>query len=981
MFWQGSESACRAGIACSIAPAAEFSLAVKSISDNNSAFQHLQTNMKDYKDTLNLPTTDFPMKANLATREPECMAHWESIQLYQKLREAGKGRPTFILHDGPPYANSAIHLGTALNKVLKDIVVKSKTLSGFNAPYVPGWDCHGLPIELIVEKKVGKAGQQLSHAEFRKACREYAASQVEIQKKDFKRLGVLGDWENPYLTMNFSYEADSVRALSKVISNGHFTRGEKPVHWCTSCSSALAEAEVEYKDKSSPSIYVAFDAVSPEKLAELFSVKTEKKIAVVIWTTTPWTLPSNRAVAANAKLDYALIEFQRDNGSHLILVAQELVSAVMQEFNVAEYCVRGLVKGDALEGLELQHPFLDRVVPIILGDHVTIDVGTGFVHTAPAHGEDDFYVGQRYGLVVDNPLDERSCFHAEIPLVGGLHVTKANEPIIVALADSGKLLHQKSIQHSFPHCWRHKTPLIFRATSQWFVSMEQKHLRELAVESADKVQWMPSWGKLRISNMLEGRPDWCVSRQRTWGNPIAIFAHKKTKELHPNTPELMERVAKLIEKTGIDAWYDCDAEELLGKDAEDYEKVTDILDVWFDSGVSHFCVLEKRPELHVPADLYLEGSDQHRGWFQTSLLSSLAIHNKAPFRSVLTHGYVVDGKGYKMSKSVGNVVAPNEVINKLGADVLRLWAASQDHSADVGYSEEIIKRSSDAYRRIRNTARFLLSNLNDFNVEKDQVADAELLVLDQWAILATEELQKKIIDAYDRYQFQLIYQLIHNFCSVEMGSFYLDIIKDRQYTGKTTGLPRRSGQTAMWHILEALVRWLAPILSFTAEEIWRYMPGVRSESVFLSTWYSDFPCISAKVDQDAFWRWMISVRAAVNKELEDLRQAGKIGSGLEAEVFLFADGNTYSKLAELGEELRFVLITSKVNVLPLSEKVETAKETEIEGLWVAVAKLEAEKCARCWQHVSDVGQNAEHPELCLRCVSNAFADGEVRKIA
>ncbi len=938
--------------------------------------------MKDYKDTLNLPTTEFPMKANLATREPEFLAYWEQIRLYQQLRESGKGRPKFILHDGPPYANSAIHLGTALNKILKDIVVKAKTLGGYDAPYIPGWDCHGLPIELFVEKKVGKAGQDLTYSEFRKACRDYAGSQVEIQKKDFKRLGVFGDWEHPYLTMNFSYEADTLRALARVIANGHFTRGEKPVHWCTSCSSALAEAEVEYKDKSSPSIYVAFDAISPEKLLALFSFKTSlNKITVPIWTTTPWTLPSNRGVAVNPKVEYALIECKREGQSILLLVAQELVSAVMHEFGISEYCVRGEVKGEALEGLELQHPFIDRISPIILGDHVTVDVGTGFVHTAPAHGEDDFYVGLRYGLIVDNPLNEKSCFNADIPLVAGLHVSKANEPIIVALADRGKLLHQKTIQHSFPHCWRHKTPLIFRATSQWFVSMEKNHLRALAIKAADQVQWVPSWGKVRITKMLEGRPDWCVSRQRTWGNPIAIFVHKKTKELHPRTPELMEQVAKLIEKSGIDAWYDCDPKELLGEDVEHYEKVTDILDVWFDSGVSHSCVLEKRPELHVPADLYLEGSDQHRGWFQTSLLSSLAIHHKAPFNAVLTHGYVVDGKGYKMSKSVGNVVAPNEVINKLGADVLRLWAASQDHSGDVGYSDEIIKRSSDAYRRIRNTARFLLSNLNDFDVEKNKVPDAELLALDQWVISVTQELQKKIIDAYDRYQFQLIYQLIHNFCTVEMGSFYLDIIKDRQYTGKTAGVPRRSAQTAMWHILEALVRWLAPILSFTAEEIWRFMPGSRSESVFLTTWYQDFPAVSAKSDQNEFWQWMIRVRAAVNKELENLRHAGGIGSGLEAEVSLYADGSAYSKLAELGDELRFVLITSKANVLPLAEKKDLAQETEISDLWVSVRKADEKKCARCWQHIADVGKDAEHEELCLRCVSNAFGEGETRQIA
>lgn len=936
--------------------------------------------MADYKDTLNLPQTDFPMKANLANREPLILQRWQEIGLYQKLRATGKTRKKrFVLHDGPPYANGRPHLGTALNKILKDTVIKAKILSGYDSPYVPGWDCHGLPVELNVEKNKGRPGEKLSPHEFREACREYAKSQIKLQSEDFQRLGVIGDWQHPYLTMDFKYEADTVRALARIIANGHLQRGQKPVYWCTDCASALAEAEVEYRDKSSPSIDVRFDAIDPTAVISRFDLSTENTPVIVpIWTTTPWTLPANQAVSVNPQLHYALVKAEINHKKVYLVLAKYLVDAVMQRYKINDYEVHGNITGDKLEGLLLQHPFLDRQVPIILGTHVTTDAGTGNVHTAPAHGLDDYIVGLQYHLPVDNPVNSRSCFVEGTPLFAGLHVFKANEPIIVTLADNGKLLHQEIIQHSYPHCWRHRTPLIFRATAQWFISMEKEGLRNKALNTIKNSDWIPSWGESRIYSMVETRPDWCISRQRTWGIPIAIFVHKDTSELHPDTPALMEKVAQLIEKNSVDAWYDCDAKSLLGDDAKNYEKVTDILDVWFDSGVSHYCVLEQRPELYVPADLYLEGSDQHRGWFQSSLLTALAIYAKPPYKTVLTHGYVVDGKGHKMSKSLGNTIAPSDVVKNLGADILRLWVASSDFTGDINVSDEILKRSSEAYRRIRNTARFFLANINDFDPAQHLVPIEKMVELDRWAIQLAINLQEKIIAAYDRYQLQTIYQLIHNFCSVDMGSFYLDIIKDRQYTAKKDALARRSAQTAIYYILEAFVRWIAPILSFTAEEIWQHMPGTR-ESVFLAEWFEEFPRI--KENYEEYWRWFMLVRNEVNKVLEEKRNGGEIGSALDAEVVLFAEKELYSKLVRLGEELRFALITSDAKVLPAEKKNNSAKSTQIPGLHVAIHVSEQKKCVRCWQRRPDVGKQAAYAELCERCVVNIESEGEKRQYA
>lgn len=918
----------------------------------------------EYKQTLNLPKTAFAMKANLAQREPQRLKAWEDQMLYHMIRQQCAGRPVFVMHDGPPYANAPIHLGTSLNKILKDIVIKSKTLSGFDVPYVPGWDCHGLPIELKVEKKVGKPGHKLDHRAFRAACREFAGKQVEIQKTDFKRLGVLGEWDNPYLSMNFKFEADELRALATMIEAGHLERGQKPVHWCTDCNSALAEAEVDYKDKSSPAIDVAFDVVDVADIAKRFGLDALSNVIVPIWTTTPWTLPANQAVAMNANLEYVLVKA----GDRHVVLADALKESVMQRYGIDAFDVLATVKGAALEGLTLQHPFLERQVPVILGDHVTTEAGTGNVHTAPAHGLDDYQVGQRYGLPDECPVDSRSCFVEGTPIVSGMHVFKANQPIIDALTESGHLLHHEAFEHSYPHCWRHKKPLIFRATPQWFISMEKNGLRKQALKAVEDSEWLPSWGENRIRSMIESRPDWCISRQRTWGVPITLFIHKDTAEIHPNSAAIMRQVADRIEADGIDAWYDIDASEWLGEEADQYEKVTDTLDVWFDSGVTHYGVLEQRPLLQVPADLYLEGSDQHRGWFQTSLLTSVAMRGHAPFKSVVTHGYVVDGKGHKMSKSVGNTIAPKEVINKLGADVLRLWAASSDFTGDIKVSDEIFKRCSDAYRRIRNTARFLLSNLFDFNSADDSVEFAEMTALDQWAVTYTRDMQAKIIEAYDHYQFQSIYQLIHNFCAVEMGSFYLDIIKDRLYTAKADSKARRSAQTAMLHVLEALVRWISPILSFTADEIWECMPGDRqSGAIFYDHWYRGFDGLEASCDID--WSLVMSARDEVNKVLETKRQAGELGSALEANVTVHASGDTYQALNALGDELRFVLITSDAHVV------------NADTFSVDVIVSTAEKCERCWQRRDDVGQHADHSTICGRCIENIVGAGEERAFA
>ena len=934
--------------------------------------------MSEYKDTLNLPKTAFPMKASLVQREPQRLKQWQEMGLYEKIREQGRGKPQFILHDGPPYANGDLHVGHAVNKILKDIIVKSKTLSGFDAPYVPGWDCHGLPIELSVEKKVGKPGVKISAAEFRKKCREYAAKQVDGQREVFMRMGVFGDWFKPYLTMDFSFEANIVRTLSRIIENGHLHKGSKPVHWCMSCGSALAEAEVEYQDKESPAIDVAFTAVDTAAFNRACGSDYTGEIAVPIWTTTPWTLLANRAVSLHPDLDYVLIEGE----GRALLLAEALAGSCASRYGLDGVTILGRCTGADLENLLLQHCFLDLQVPVILGDHVTTEAGTGAVHTAPGHGQDDFIVGQKYGLEVVNPVGGNGVYLPDTEYFAGQHVFKANPLIVELLQQRGALLHHEQYQHSYPHCWRHKTPIIFRATPQWFIAMEQNGLLDKAKVAVEEVQWIPGWGKARIEAMLGSRPDWCISRQRTWGVPITLFIHKETAALHPDTSRLMEQVAQLIEQRGIEAWFELDVADLLDEaDAQNYEKVTDTLDVWFDSGVTHACVLREREGLRSPADLYLEGSDQHRGWFQSSLLTGIGAFGEAPYKSVLTHGFTVDKDGRKMSKSIGNILPAKTAMNDMGADILRLWVAATDYRGELTVGDEVFKRTADTYRRIRNTARFLLSNLDGFDPVVDALNYTDMLSLDRWAIDRALLLQQELTTAYDAYEFHVVYQKLHNFCATDLGGFYLDVVKDRLYTTGASSRPRRSAQTAMYHIVQALVRWMAPILSFTAEEIWENLPGEQTPSVFLSQWYTGLSALPAgeAMGRD-YWSRLMGVRAAVNKEMETQRAAGLLRGSLDAAVTLFCDGGLAKDLEALGEELRFVLITSAAIIAPLGDGGDAA-ETEVQGLRLRVAACQDDKCERCWHRRPEVGTDAAHPTLCSRCVDNIEGDGEQRHFA
>lgn len=934
--------------------------------------------MSDYKDTLNLPTTAFPMKANLPEREPSMLANWQAQDIYAQLRKLRQGAKRFILHDGPPYANGHLHCGHALNKILKDFIVKSKSMSGYDAPYVPGWDCHGLPIELNVEKKIGKSGVTVDPTTFRLACREYATSQIDIQRDEFQRLGVLGDWQHPYISMDYRYEANIIRALAKVIENGHLHRGFKPVHWCMDCGSALAEAEVDYEDKTSPSIDVAFVAVNPEKfVATIHETLPVKPVLVPIWTTTPWTLPANEAVSLHADLTYALIE----SSSNYYLIAEDLVESVMQRYGLTTFKQIGTALGQAFEGLLLHHPMSERTVPIVLGEHVTTEAGTGCVHTAPAHGPDDYLVGQRYQLPLINPVLANGCYAPDVDeRLAGLFVLKANPIILDILRDRGVLLHEEVLQHSYPHCWRHKTPTIFRATPQWFISMENRDLRRQLLQQIQQVKWMPDWGKARIEKMIENRPDWCVSRQRAWGTPMPLFVHKHTQALHPNTVELIEKIAQRFEAKGIEAWFELDPVECLGDEADEYEKVSDTLDVWFDSGVSHFCVLRDQTYgLAFPADMYIEGSDQHRGWFNSSLTTSVAINGEAPFKTVLTHGFTVDAEGKKLSKSKGNYVELDKLIHQYGADILRLWVSSSDYRNELTISDEIIKRNADVYRRLRNTARFLLANLFDFDVTRDQVKEADWVELDRYVVQRCQALQAEILTAYEQYQFHVIYQKIHHFCAIELGSFYLDIIKDRQYTTPVNSKARRSCQTAMYHIIQALTRWLAPIMSFTAEEIWQAIPGYQDGSVFYETWYQDWPNFQP-VDMQK-WERIQVIRDEVNKALEAQRKAGVVGSSLAADVTLFAQDNLISLFEQFGEELRFILMTSCVQIQPWVNRAEDAVVNEELGLAVLVKPSTAEKCTRCWHRLDDVGTHQEHPSLCSRCIDNMTGHDEQRLFA
>jgi isoleucyl-tRNA synthetase len=934
--------------------------------------------MSQKRNDLNLPDTPFPMRGDLAKREPGWIADWQQKKLYQKIRKASAGRPKFVLHDGPPYANGSIHIGHALNKILKDIIVRSKTMAGFDAPYVPGWDCHGLPIEHKIEVTHGKG---LPADKVRELCRAYAGEQIEEQKKDFIRLGVLGDWDNPYRTMDFGNEAGEVRALAEMVRRGWVFKGLKPVNWCFDCGSALAEAEVEYQDKQSPAIDVGFVCAEPEKLAAAFGLSAlpaGKDAYAVIWTTTPWTIPSNQALNVHPEHEYALVDTPRG----LLVLMAELTESSLKRFGL-EGTIVARTNGGKLDHITFRHPFYDRVSPVFVADYVGLDAGTGIVHSAPAYGVDDFNSCKANGFTNDdilNPVQSNGVYAESLPYFGGLHIWKANPVIVEKLQEVGALFSHEKISHSYMHCWRHKTPLIYRATAQWFVGMDLKpnggpSLRELALGGVDATQFFPSWGQARLHAMIANRPDWCISRQRNWGVPIPFFLHRETGELHPRTVELMEEVAKRIEVEGIAAWFKLDATELLGDEASQYDKISDTLDVWFDSGTTHWHVLRgSHNDGHATgprADLYLEGSDQHRGWFHSSLLTGCAIDGHPPYKALLTHGFAVDGTGRKMSKSLGNVVVPQEVTGKLGAEILRLWVASTDYSGELSISKEILDRVVEVYRRLRNTLRFLLANTADFNPATDMLPVSEWLEIDRYALALTRKLQDQAKADYERFEFHRVVQALQNFAAEDLGAVYLDILKDRLYTTQANSKARRAAQSALWHILQSVVKLMAPILSFTAEEIWLLLGKDAEDSVMLHTFHT----LPTQEGEDALldkWTAIRAIRADVQKEIEAVRAAGQVGSSLQAEVEIRAAGGRYDVLASLDDDLRFVLICSKTTLVKAADEAAEA---------IIVTPSTHAKCDRCWHYRADVGHDAAHPELCGRCTSNLHGAGEARSAA
>ncbi|PLY01939.1 MAG: isoleucine--tRNA ligase [Desulfuromonas sp.] len=920
----------------------------------------------EYKDTLNLPQTEFPMRGNLPNREPEFIEKWQELDLQGKIEEAGAGRPNFTLHDGPPYANGHIHIGHALNKILKDIVIKSKRMQGFYTPYVPGWDCHGLPIELKVDQELGKKKREMSKAEIRKECRAYAQKWITIQSEEFQRLGIFGDWENPYLTMTTDYEAATARELARFAERGCMYKGKKPVHWCPSCVTALAEAEVEYDDHTSPSIYVKFPFTDelPTELAELKG----KKLSFVIWTTTPWTIPANLAVCLHPELPYVAVEV----GTDVLVMAEGLYEQVMKNLEIEDYKVLATFQAPLFEKKTCRHPIYDRDSLLVLGDYVTLEAGTGCVHTAPGHGQDDYVTGLKYGLEIYNPVDDYGRYREDLEFFGKMNVkSDANPAVTAKLTEVGALLSESKMSHSYPHCWRCKKPIIFRATEQWFISMEANELRQKSLKHINDVQWIPHWGRERIYNMIENRPDWCISRQRTWGVPITVLYCKKCGEAIADG-KVMHHIADRFEQGGSDIWFEQEAKELVPAGTacgacghDDFDKEMDILDVWFDSGVSHAAVLEQRDNLKTPADMYLEGSDQHRGWFHSSLLASVGTRDVAPYKAVLTHGFVLDEKGRPMSKSVGNVVAPEKVINKFGAEILRLWVATQDYRNDTRVGDHILQQVSEAYRRIRNTARYILGNLSDFDPATDMVAAGDMQEIDRWAVSRLEDLVSRVEKSYDDYEFHVLYHAVHNFCSVDMSSFYLDILKDRLYTTKQASPERRSAQTAMYMIIDALTRLVAPVLSFTADEIWWQLPGEREESVHLA----GFPRFEKKLrdpELEERYKQLIAIRSDVTKALELARNEKTVGHSLDARVTIAASGDAKALLEQYRDELATLFIVSQAELTD-SLGAEAQSGDEVEGLKVAVAKADGEKCERCWNYRTTVGTNSDHPSICSSC--------------
>jgi isoleucyl-tRNA synthetase len=931
----------------------------------------------DYKQTLNLPKTAFPMKANLVKKEPEILKKWEEEHIYEHIREMSRDRKPYMLHDGPPYANGHIHMGTAFNKILKDIIIKSKQMAGFNAPYVPGWDCHGLPIEHQVDQELGPKKADMSQAQIRSYCRKYAEKYLHIQREEFKRLGVLGEWGNPYLTMNYPYEATIVREFGKFALNGSLVRSKKPIYWCISCQTALAEAEVEYENHTSPSIFVKFPLISePEKISE--NLRGEK-VSVVIWTTTPWTLPANLAIAVHPDFQYVAAKTEEEG---VLILAEELLDIRMDSFGISSYEVIARFAGGTLEGLVTRHPLYDRPSIMVLADYVTLDAGTGCVHTAPGHGREDYETGLKYGLEVYSPVDDQGRFTPDVEYFSGLQVFEANRAVNEKLREKGALLREQDISHEYPHCWRCKNPVIFRSTEQWFISMEKTGLRRKALEAIKKVKWIPSWGQERIYQMIANRPDWCISRQRAWGVPITVFLCKQCGNM-VISQEIIDHVSALVEKHGADIWFTEPDENLLPRetacpecDSRDLEKETDILDVWFDSGVSYAAVMEQRAYLNSPADLYLEGSDQHRGWFHSSLLCSVGTRNQAPYHHVLTHGFVVDGSGKAMHKSAGNVIAPEDLISNYGAEILRLWVAGEDYRDNIRLSKEILQRLTEAYRRIRNTCRYLLGNLNGFDPQKDLVPYDELEELDRWALNRLQELTERVLKAYEKFEFHLVYHNLHNFCVLDLSSFYLDIIKDRLYTSPPDSVARRSARTTMHEILEVIVRLMAPVLSFTAEEIWQYMHGddgtrsVHSECfVQVKDEFLD-PGLAKK------WETIIAVRKEAARTLELARKEKKIGHSLDASVTLTLPSNLLRELEPYKDQLRSIFIVSSVDLREEGESTNGIESETIPGLKIGVSPSDAPKCERCWVHDPSVGENVQYPTICDRCLG-ALAEMEL----
>ncbi|CAL4319997.1 Isoleucine--tRNA ligase [Buchnera aphidicola (Protaphis terricola)] len=934
--------------------------------------------MNDYKKTLNLPYTKFSMRANLIQKEPDILKKWYEDKLYQEIRNKKKNQKIFFLHDGPPYANGNIHIGHAVNKILKDIIIKSKNLSGFDAPYIPSWDCHGLPIEQKVEEKLGLYKKSINTFKFQEECRKYANQQVKKQKKDFIRLGVIGDWDNSHLTMNYKNEANIIKTLSKIIKNKYLYQDFKPIYWCLTCESSLSDAEIEYLNKKSDAIFVLME-IHSKYLKKILNINTlnNKKIYLPIWTTTPWTLPSSRAITVHPDFQYDLIETEMYN----LIIAKNLVKKTIKILKIKNWKNLTSLIGKKLENIKVLHPFLNKILlPVILGKHITLDVGTGSVHTAPDHGLDDYIICQKYNIKTVHLIDHKGYFKKNIhPELNDINIIEANKKIIQLLTHNNHLLHHEILKHSYPHCWRHKTPIIFRATPQWFIDINKNNLKKKIINEINKVLWIPKWGKSRLKEMIKNRPDWCISRQRQWGVPMSIFIHKKTGQIHPKNHLIMEKIIKKIEKEGIQAWWNINLSEILEKEHDIYHQIFDILDVWFESGNTHTSIEYKNKKNKKNyADMFLEGSDQHRGWFMSSLIISMLINKKAPYSQVLTHGFVVDKKGQKMSKSIGNTISPNDIINKLGADILRLWVASSNYTNDIVISNEILKRTSDIYRRIRNTTRFMLANINDFNPNKDIISKENMIFLDKWAVAQTKIVQEEIIKFYNEYNFHAIIKKLMYFCSIDMGSFYLDIIKDRQYTLKKNSLERRSCQTAIYYIINALVRWISPILSFTAHEIWNYLPGINSKYVFTEEWFDQlFDLDATNILNHQFWQELIKIKNEVNKFIEEEIQNKKINNSLESSITLYVKPEIKNKLNILKNELKFVFLTSEVilkkyEIAPKNTKKSTLKP-EFKFL---LKKTKNEKCPRCWHY--NIVFTKNNYEICERCILNTKGDGEKR---